>query len=164
MSSDPIAIADEIVYNEDWNLQSADEFHPEIKLNVLHNRITAAIRDAYERAAGVAEHAQYNGAEIRERDNSDEYYAEAGHEQARRDIALAIRALRGEAPMTSAAKREANIHEIRFDVWCGCGKLISIYGDKDGTIFHVCGACDKLAFKGTWTLEMIDAEDLEDEE
>lgn len=63
-------------------------------------------------------------------------------------------------------KQKANIDEVRFDVWCGCGRLVSVYGEDDGTIFHRCGACDKRAFKGvyTLTLELLDARGLEDVE
>lgn len=47
-----------------------------------------------------------------------------------------------------------NIHEIRFDVWCLCGELISVYGEEDGTIEHRCGVCDKYIISGTYTLTL----------
>lgn len=64
-------------------------------LGLVRYLVGQSVTNAYERAAEVAESAQYNDTEIRGRANGDEYYAEAGHEQARRDIAAAIRALKG---------------------------------------------------------------------
>lgn len=93
--TDPIAIADEIVYGVDWDHTPDNEF-PKFDSNKLHEAITQAIHDAYERAAKEAENTEWDGTEIRERENGDEYYAEQGHELACRRIAAAIRALKGD--------------------------------------------------------------------
>lgn len=51
MGSDPVTIADEVVYGVGWDRTSDDEFHPECNRGMLHDAVAQAIRDAYERAA-----------------------------------------------------------------------------------------------------------------